>query len=260
MTAQLKTSAEGQTLILTISNPEMRNALGPEMYAAGIEALNAAETNPDVRSVIITGEGANFCAGGNLNRLLANRQQPPEVQSQSIEGLHGFIDCIRTYPKPVIAAVEGAAAGAGFSLALACDLLVAARNSIFVMSYSTVGLSPDGGGSWQLTQKLPANLAMEWMLTGERQSADRLLALGLINRLSDAGDALQAALVLASSLNARAPNVMTSIKELAQSAQTSNLHTQLDNERVHFVNNLHHANAQEGIEAFLGKRPPRYID
>lgn len=260
LTAQLKTSAEGQTLILTISNPEMRNALGPEMYAAGIEALNAAETNPDVRSVIITGEGANFCAGGNLNRLLANRQQPPEVQSQSIEGLHGFIDCIRTYPKPVIAAVEGAAAGAGFSLALACDLLVAARNSIFVMSYSTVGLSPDGGGSWQLTQKLPANLAMEWMLTGERQSADRLLALGLINRLSDAGDALQAALVLASSLNARAPNVMTSIKELAQSAQTSNLHTQLDNERVHFVNNLHHANAQEGIEAFLGKRPPRYID
>jgi enoyl-CoA hydratase/carnithine racemase len=230
------------------------------MYAAGIEALNAAETNPDVRSVIITGEGANFCAGGNLNRLLANRQQPPEVQSQSIEGLHGFIECIRTYPKPVIAAVEGAAAGAGFSLALACDLLVAARNSIFVMSYSTVGLSPDGGGSWQLTQKLTANLAMEWLLTAERQSADRLFALGLINRLSDAGDALEAALVLASSLNARAPNVLASIKELTQSAQTSDLHTQLDAERVHFVKNLHHANAQEGIEAFLGKRPPRYID
>ena len=238
----------------------MRNALGPEMYAAGIEALNAAENNPDVRSVIITGEGANFCAGGNLNRLLANRQQPPEVQSRSIEGLHGFIECIRTYPKPVIAAVEGAAAGAGFSLALACDLLVAARNSIFVMSYSTVGLSPDGGGSWQLAQKLPVNLAMEWMLTAERQTADRLLALGLVNKLSDAGDALQASLVLASSLNARAPNVIASIKELAQSAQTNSLHTQLDAERVHFVKNLHHSNAQEGIEAFLGKRPPRYID
>ena len=260
MTAQLKTSAEGQALILTISNPEMRNALGPEMYAAGIEALNAAENNPDVRSVIITGEGANFCAGGNLNRLLANRQQPREVQSQSIEGLHGFIECIRTYPKPVIAAVEGAAAGAGFSLALACDLLVAARNSIFVMSYSTVGLSPDGGGSWQLTQKLPSNLALEWMLLAERQTAEKLHQLGLVNRLSDAGDALQATLVLASSLNARAPNVMASIKELTQSAQTNDLHMQLDSERVHFVNNLHHSNAQEGIEAFLGKRPPRYID
>jgi enoyl-CoA hydratase/carnithine racemase len=260
LTAQLKTSIEGQTLILTISNPEMRNALGPEMYAAGIEALNASEANPDVRSVILTGEGAHFCAGGNLTRLLANRQQPPEVQSQSIEGLHNFIECVRTYPKPVIAAVEGAAAGAGFSLALACDLLVAARNSIFVMSYSTVGLSPDGGGSWQLSQKLPANLAMEWMLTAERQSAERLAQLGLINRLSDAGDALQAALALASSLNSRAPNVLASIKELTQSAQTSDLHTQLDAERVHFVKNLHHANAQEGIEAFLGKRPPRYID
>ena len=238
----------------------MRNALGPEMYAAGIEALNAAENNPDVRSIIITGEGTQFCAGGNLNRLLANRQQPPEVQSQSIEGLHGFIECIRTYPKPVIAAVEGAAAGAGFSLALACDLLVAARNSIFVMSYSTVGPSPDGGGSWQLTQKLPANLAMEWMLTAERQTAERLHQLGLINRLSDAGDALQDSLALAYHLNARAPNVMTSIKELAQSAQTNNLHMQLDAERVHFVKNLHHSNAQEGIEAFLGKRPPRYKD
>jgi enoyl-CoA hydratase/carnithine racemase len=160
----------------------------------------------------------------------------------------------------VIAAVEGAAAGAGFSLALACDLLVAARNSIFVMSYSAVGLSPDGGGSWQLTQRLAPNLAMEWMLTAERQTADRLHQLGLVNRLSDAGDALQAALVLSSNLNARAPNVLASIKELTQSAQTNSLHTQLDCERVHFVTNLHHPNAQEGIESFLNKRTPRYKD
>lgn len=238
----------------------MRNALGPEIYAAGIEVLNASESNPDVRSVIITGEGSNFCAGGNLNRLLANRQLPRDVQNASIEGLHNFIECIRTHPKPVIAAVEGAAAGAGFSLALACDLLVAARNSLFVMSYSTVGLSPDGGGSWQLSQKLPANLAMEWMLTAERQSAERLYALGLINRLSEAGNALQAALLLASNINNRAPNALASIKELVQAAQTSDLHTHLDAERLHFVNNLHHPNAQEGIEAFLSKRttPPNY--
>ncbi len=258
MVAQLKTSTQGQTLILTISNPELRNALGPEIYTAGIEALNAAESNPEVRTVVITGEGANFCAGGNLNRLLGNRQLPPEVQNQSIENLHGFIECIRTYPKPIIAAVEGAAAGAGFSLALACDLLVAARNSIFVMAYSSVGLSIDGGGTWQLSRKLPVNLAMEWMLTGERQTAEHLHSLGLVNRLSDAGDALQAALVLASSLNTRAPNVLASIKELTQSAQINDLHTQLDAERVHFVKNLHHPNGQEGIEAFLNKRSPHY--
>ena len=125
MTAELKSTSHGQTMVLTISNPEFRNALGPEIYAAGIEALGVAETSPEVRSVVIAGEGATFCAGGNLNRLLGNRQQPPDVQAQSIEGLHTWIEAIRTFPKPVIAAVEGAAAGAGFSLALACDLIVA---------------------------------------------------------------------------------------------------------------------------------------
>ena len=122
MPAALKSTSEGSTLILTLSNPEFRNALGPEIYAAGVEALNAAEDNPEIRSVVITGEGGVFCAGGNLQRLQANRQQPPEVQALSIDALHNWIDSIRTYPTPVIAAVEGAAAGAGFSLVLACEL------------------------------------------------------------------------------------------------------------------------------------------
>lgn len=259
MTATLKASAQGQTLILTISNQGLRNALGPEIYAAAIEALNASESNPDIRSVVITGEGAHFCAGGNLNRLLGNRDQPREVQSASIDGLNSFIESIRTYPKPVIAAVEGAAAGAGFSLALACDLVVAARNAVFVMAYSNVGLSIDGGGTWQLVRKLPANLAMEWMLTGEKQSAQRLHDLGVVNRVVDAGEALQSALALACSLNARAPNVMSSIKELAQAAQTNDLHTQLDLERDHFVSNLHHANGGIGIDSFLNKRIANYL-
>ena len=155
MTSSLKSASDGQTLILTISNPDFKNALGSEMYAAGIEALDAAESNPDIRSVVITGEGNTFCAGGNLQRLLANRDQSKEVQAQSIDGLHTWIEAIRTHPKPVIAAVEGAAAGAGFSLALACDFCVAADNAVFVMAYSTVGLSPDGGGSWALGRTLP---------------------------------------------------------------------------------------------------------
>ena len=116
MAAELRSTVEGRTMVLTISNPEHRNALGPEMYAAGVEALNIAETNPDVRCVVLTGEGETFCAGGNLQRLQANRQKPPEVQAQSIEQLHSWVEAIRTFPKPVIAAVEGPAAGAGFSL------------------------------------------------------------------------------------------------------------------------------------------------
>ena len=258
MTASLKSHSHGQTMVLTISNPDHRNALGPEIYAAGVEALNVAENSPDVRSVVITGEGAHFCAGGNLQRLLGNRQQPPEVQAQSIESLHNWIETIRVFPKPVIAAVEGACAGAGFSLALACDLVLAAQNSVFVMSYSSVGLSPDGGASWSLMRALPRATALQLMLCGDRIDAQRLHALGVINQVCEPGDALAQALALGERINARAPNAMASIKELANDAQTATLHTQLASERDHFVRNLHHTNAGEGIAAFLDKRPANY--
>ena len=258
MTSSLKSTSEGSTLILSISNPEFKNALGPDIYAAGIEALNAAENNPEIRSVIITGEGGIFCAGGNLQRLQANRRESPEVQAQSIEGLHNWIESIRTYPKPVIAAVEGAAAGAGFSLALACDFCVAADNAVFVMSYSTVALSPDGGGSWALARTLPRQLASELLMGGERISAQRLHDFGLVNRVSGAGSALREALKIAERLNARAPNVMASIKELINDAPANMLSQQLASERDHFVRNLHHSNGGEGIAAFLEKRTPQY--
>jgi enoyl-CoA hydratase/carnithine racemase len=258
MAAELKSTSEGLTMVLTISNPEHRNALGPEIYAAGVEALNVAESSADVRSVVIAGEGAVFSAGGNLQRLQANRQLPPEFQARSIEGLHNWIEAIRTFPKPVIAAVEGPAAGAGFSLALACDFIVAATNAVFVMAYSNIALSPDGGGSWALARALPSQLVNELLMCGERMPAQRLHQLGMVNRLSEPGGALQEALSLAQGLNARAPNVMSSIKELVNEASQRTLTAQLAAERDHFVRNLHHANAGIGIDAFLGKQTPHY--
>ena len=258
MAAELRSTVEGRTMVLTISNPEHRNALGPEMYAAGVEALNIAETNPDVRCVVLTGEGETFCAGGNLQRLQANRQKPPEVQAQSIEQLHSWVEAIRTFPKPVIAAVEGPAAGAGFSLALACDLIVAARNAVFVMAYSSVALSPDGGGSWSLAQALPHQLVNELLMIGERIGAQRLHELGVVNRLCDAGQALGTALEWSEKLAARAPNVMSSIKELVSEAGAHDLSAHLAAERDHFVKNLHHPNGGIGIAAFLNKQVPRY--
>jgi enoyl-CoA hydratase/carnithine racemase len=258
MTSSLTSTSEGQTLVLTISNPDFRNALSPEIYAAGVEALNAAETNPEIRSVIITGEGSTFCAGGNLQRLLANRQQPKEVQAQSIDGLHNWMDSIRTYPKPIIAAVEGAAAGAGFSLVLACDFCVASDDAVFVMSYSSVGLSPDGGGSWALARALPRQLASELLMCGERITAQRLFDFGLVNRVCNSGSALQEALALADRLNARAPNTLASIKELLNDAASNTLSQHFQAERDHFVRNLHNANGGEGIAAFLAKRTPYY--
>lgn len=258
MSAQLKSSSQGQTMVLTLSNPSQRNALGPAIYAAGIEALNVAESNPDIRSVILTGEGAMFCAGGDLNRLHANRQEAPAVQAQSIDQLHSFIEAIRTFPKPVIAAVEGAAAGAGFSLALACDFIVAASDAVFVMSYGQVGLSPDGGASWHLAQALPKQLASELLLGAERIHASRLHVLGLVNRVSEPGHALDTAQALAEQLNAKAPNALASGKELLEMAARNSLHAQLSEERDHFVRNLHHPNAGIGIAAFLGRRTPEF--
>jgi len=258
MAAELKSTTQGGTMVLTISNPEQRNALGPEMYAAGVEALNVAESHPDVRSVVITGSGAIFCAGGNLQRLQANRQQPADVQAQSIEGLHSWIETIRAFPKPVIAAVEGAAAGAGFSLALACDFIVAAEDAVFVMAYSNVALSPDGGASWSLSQALPRQLISELLMGGERIGAERLHALGVVNRVTGTGAALEEALRLAERLNGKAPNALASIKELMNEAPAATLNHQLAAERDHFVRNLHHANAGVGIDAFLSKTKPRY--
>lgn len=258
MSSQLLSTSEGATLILAISNPEHRNALGPEMYAAGVEALNVAESSADIRSVIITGEGGLFSAGGNLQRLQNNRQLPPEHQAQSIEGLHNWIEAIRAFPKPVLAAVEGPAAGAAFSLALACDLIVAARNSVFVMAYSNIALSPDGGASWSLSRTVPRQLASELLMLGERISAERLHELGVVNRICEPGQSLDTALTVAEQINQRAPNSMTSIKELLYEADSASLNQQLATERDHFVKNLHHVNGGIGINAFLNKEKPQY--
>jgi enoyl-CoA hydratase/carnithine racemase len=258
MGAQLKSETQDQTLVLTLSNPSMRNALGPDIYSAGIEALGAAETNPAVRSVVITGEGGTFSAGGNLHRLLANREQDPSVQAASIEGLHTWMETIRTYPKPVIAAVEGAAAGAGFSLALMCDFVVAARDSFFVMAYSNIALSPDGGGSWNLARSLPRPIANEILMLGERITAERLHQLGWINQLTNPGESLAQALQWAQRLNARAPNALTGIKDLLNNAAQMPLSDHLAQEKSSFVTLLHHPNALTGINALLHKQTPDY--
>ena len=254
----LNSTSAGNTLVLTLSNPASKNALGPEIYAAGIEALNAAENNPDIRSVIITGEGSTFCAGGDLQRMLARRSEPRQAQMQSIEGLHNWIESIRTFPKPVIAAVEGAAAGAGFSIVLACDFVIAASDAVFVMAYSNIALSPDGGGSWALARALPRALASELLMAGARIDALRLAQFGLVNQVCEPGLALATSLELAAQLNERAPNALASIKELISDAPVSLLTDHLASERDHFVKNLHHANGGEGIMAFLEKRTPHY--
>jgi len=141
---------------------------------------------------------------------------------------------------------------------MACDFIVSARDAVFAASYSSVALSPDGGLSWHLARSLPRQVVSEWLMLGGRIDPTRLHALGLVNEVTESGQALAAALALAERLNARAPNALASIKELLGEASGATLTGQLAQERDHFVRNLHHPNAGIGIAAFLAKTTPRY--
>ncbi|HEV7914128.1 MAG TPA: enoyl-CoA hydratase [Albitalea sp.] len=258
MSAELKTQRHGSTLVLTLSDPVTRNTLSEQLVSAGIEALNVAEADPELRAVILRGDGSHFCAGGNLHGLHARRQSGAPAQVQVLDQLHQFIEALHVFPKPVIAAVEGAAAGAGFSLALACDLVVAAEDARFILSYARVGLTPDGGATWHLTRSLPRQLVQQWTWLAEPVSARELQSHGLVNWVTDSGQALAEALNVAERLAAMAPNAVAGAKELLQQAADATLAQQLESERSHFIENLFHPNAGEGLQAFFDKRPPRF--
>ena len=258
MPAQLLAERRGAVLLLRISNPDARNALHPDIYRDGLAALHAAGADPAVRAVVLAGEGEHFCAGGNLNRLRENRTRDPSVQAASIDQLGAWILAMRECPKPIVAPVEGAAAGAGFSLVLACDLIVAAENARFVLSYVKVGLTPDGGASHFLAARLPYPLAYELAAAGQPVGAARLHALGLVNVLTAPGEAMAAALARAAELADAPAFALGRIKSLRASHEHDALARQLVRERDNFVAALFHDDAGEGIDAFLAKRPPRF--
>lgn len=245
-------------LVLTLSDPATRNSLSPQASAAALEALARAESDPEVRCVVLRGDGEHFCGGGNLPRLLGVRDTGPEAQVESMRLLHAFVEALVALPKPVIAAVEGFAAGAGVGLVLACDLVVAAEDARFVLSYGRVGLSPDAGGTWQLARRVPRALAMRMLWLPEPMPARDWQALGLVNEVVEHGHALPRALALSAQLAAMAPNAVASVKQLMNEADGAPLRDQLDRERDHFVRNLFHDNGGEGIRAFLAKRRPDF--
>ena len=258
MPSELLTERRGKTLVLTISDPPTRNTLSAQVIAAGIEALGVAEANPEIRAVIVQGAGANFCAGGNVQGLIERRAAGEAAQRRMLEHLHHWIETMASYPKPLIAAVEGAAAGAGFSLALACDLVVAAADARFVMSHAKHGLSPDGGATARLAEALPPALVKQMLWLAEPVPAATLHERGLVALVSLPGSALADALILAERLAGLAPGAVASVKELVAQAPRRSLAEQLGAERDHFIANLFGADGGEGLQAFVEKRPPRF--
>ena len=259
MSSELHTSRRETTLIVTLEGASTRNALHPDMVPLAVEILSTAERDDSVRAIILTGSGPCFSSGTNLHHLSAIRAQNKAAQIDSSNSLQAWIETLGTCTKPVIAAVEGMAAGSGLALVLACDLIVAATSARFMAANAGVGLTPDSGASWGLARALPRQLASEMLLTGKAVDALRLHGLGVVNRLTPDGQSLEAAIALAQELAALAPNVVTATKPLIAEAQDQPLDQHFKAEQHRFIESLQHRNAREGISAFLMKKQPNFF-
>jgi len=248
----------GDRLIVVNANTAKRNALTPEFYGVLAEALELASNTARITSVILRSESGFFCAGGNLGALATRRDLTRDQRQEKIDQLHDLIRAIIACPKPVIAAVEGGAAGAGVSIVLACDLIVAAEDAKFTIAYVKAGLTPDGGLTKTLAAHLPRATLMRLALLGEPIPAQRLYALGAISEIAKPGHVIAAATDLAEALALGPSATHGTIKALLNTAPGNSLATQLDAERDAMADAVMKAEAEEGIRAFLDKRPPDF--
>ncbi len=247
----------GDRLIVWNGNQEKRGALSPELYDCIRSAMEQAQ-DPRIRAVILTADGPFFCAGGNLNVLIERRAMSEEGRRGKVDELHNLLRAIRSSPVPVIAAVEGGAAGAGLSLALACDLIVASKDAKFTAAYVKAGLVPDGGLTSAMARLLPRPLAMEMCLMGRSVMAARFAELGAVNRLAAPGKAMEEAMALADALAKGPRQAQGVIRGLVSQAYEASEGAQLDAERDAMAAAAGRDEAAEGIAAFLEKRAPHY--
>jgi enoyl-CoA hydratase/carnithine racemase len=249
---------QGRVLVATNNDPATRNSLSWDFYDGFREVVEAAADDPEVGAIVLTGAEGFFCSGGNVNGLKERSQADYATRRSSVDMLHRMILAMRACPKPVIAAVEGGAAGAGASLAAACDLVVAARDAYFSIAYIKIGLTPDGGATAFIGTALPRQLMAEMVFTGDRIGVERLYGLGMINRLTDPGEALAEAVSLAGRL-ADGPAAALGVgKRLIDQARLNGLKDQLDLEADGIATALGGAEGAEGIAAFLEKRKPDF--
>lgn len=247
----------GDRLVVTATNGARRNALTPEYYTTLHQALAMAD-DTRVAAVILRGQGGYFCAGGDLTQIATRRALPRDDRARRVEDLHDLIRGVMACPCPVIAAVEGGAAGAGASLAFACDLIVADRAATFSAAYVKAGLTPDGGLTANLARLVPRGVLMRMALLGEKVPAERLYDLGVVSQLAEAGDVFPAAMALADRLAAGPAQAQARIKALVTAAYDSDLASQMDREREAIADAVAAPEAIEGIGAFLDKRTPDF--
>ncbi len=248
----------------TLNRPAALNAFSDEMRDEFIRFLTRIERDSTVRCVVLRGNGKNFMAGGDIRSFTEHMAQEPEARRAHFEAtchaMHPIVYLIRRMPKPVVASVEGACAGLGFSLVLACDLALAADSAIFTLAYIKIGTSPDGGATFFLPRALGMKAAMELALLSDRLDAAAAERLGLINRVVPAAELEQETAKLAERLASGPTHAIAKTKFLLSKALSHDLETHLQAEGVSFGSCAATADMAEGVNAFLGKRPPVFTN
>jgi len=253
----LSAFADG-VLRLTLNRPDKLNAFNEEMHLALRAGLERAHADADVRAVLLTGAGRGFCAGQDLGDRDPNAAEKPDL-GYTIETFYNpLVRQIRALAKPVVCAVNGVAAGAGANVALACDIVLAARSARFIQAFAKIGLVPDSGGTWALPQLLGEARAKALALTGEPLSAESAAEWGLIWRCLDDAALMDEAQALAARLAAGPTRALGLTKQAIQAAAINTLDTQLDLERDYQRAVGAGADYAEGVAAFLEKRKPNF--
>jgi 2-(1,2-epoxy-1,2-dihydrophenyl)acetyl-CoA isomerase len=250
----------GAVALITLNRPAALNSFTRQMHQELWTALDRAEANPAIRVAVITGAGRGFCAGADLsdfdftpgpNRV--ERADPGPIIDQAFNPSTRRLQSLRM---PTIAAVNGVAAGAGASIAMACDIVIAAPGASFIQAFSKIGLVPDAGGSWLLVERLGLARAMALAMTGDKLTAEKAMEWGMIWDVAD--DALAASLAMAERLAQMPTKALVATRALLQSATTRTLSEHLDAERdtQSALGRTH--DYFEGVQAFLAKRPAQF--
>lgn len=258
MSEPVLSQQHGSILEVKLNRPDTYNALNFEMMTMLGEVLSHAGTNEAIQGVLLTGQGKAFCSGGDLKSISQQSEDAASVLYRLAPQFHLSIAEIRRMGKPVVAAINGIAAGGGFSLALACDFRVMAQSTILRQAYTSSGLSMDGGGTFALPRLVGVARAMEIMAFDDPISSAQALDWGLVTKVVPDDQVLAEAMAMLNRITQGALHSFAWSKKLMVDSLNHTLETQLELERQGISDCAGHPNGQEGIKAFLEKRKPSF--
>lgn len=247
------TQADGLAT-LSLNRPERGNAIDLDMAKRLMDAAIACSTDPAIRAVVLRAEGTTFCVGGDITSFVSAGDQLPKLLQEETSYLHAAVSLLARMRKPLITSIQGSAAGAGFSLAVLGDIVIAARAARFSLAYTGIGLTPDGGASWLLPRIVGLKRAQELILTNRRLDAEEAAREGLVTMVTD-NDALESTTEEVARRIASGPSLAYGrAKALLVDSLQESLEAHLEREAALMVEGAHTQDAREGIAAFMEKR------